>query len=206
MRAHYSCIKVTLLILNTVFLIVGIILFAVGGYAHSQLMEVSELVSTGLPIGIIILGVLIFLLSFFGCCGAIIENRLFLLIYIFILLALMICQIAIGGAAYHLAENIDIGLKEKWDALSTAHKIEIQKQFDCCGFDDSRAPDDTHCLMTEPPCGSLIVDFYRTNITIIGVLGVIFGCLEIVGFCTAFVLYCCLGRKHRREKRERLLG
>jgi len=210
MRKPYSCLKITLLVLNTVFLALGIILFASGAYAYSNLSSLSKLTSVGIPIGLVVIGIFIFLLSFFGCCAVAVENRIMILIYIFILLLLLVCQIAIGGAAYSQAHSFDKTLSYNWNTLALADKQQIEVTYACCGY---LAPE-SNCkgnytsptTGTDVTCQTRLVTDLRNKLLLVGALGVIFGCLEIIGLCFALVLYCCIGSKHRREKKERLLG
>eukprot|EP01102_Stenamoeba_stenopodia_P022869 TRINITY_DN968_c0_g1_i1.p1 TRINITY_DN968_c0_g1~~TRINITY_DN968_c0_g1_i1.p1 ORF type:complete len:211 (-),score=26.90 TRINITY_DN968_c0_g1_i1:217-849(-) len=210
MRKPYSCLKITLLVLNTVFLALGIILFASGAYAYSNLQDLAALLSIGLPIGLIVIGIFIFILSFFGCCSVAVENRIMILIYIFILLILLVCQIAIGGAAYTQANNFQKTLGQNWNLLTSEQKDSIELRYACCGFDQ---PEYSRCKQnyTTPTgqpitCQNRIVTDFKNKLLLVGAMGVIFGCLEIIGLCFALVLYCCIGSKHRREKKERLLG
>jgi len=208
MGKPYSFIKITLLILNTIFLVLGALLIALGAYALDNLKEVSQLINTGLPIGLIVLGIFIFILSFFGCCGAAVENRFMLLIYFFILLGLLICQISIGAVAYSESNDIRGRLETGWNKLDNDTKEWFENEFECCGFDEpSESP---QCMTDHPnwedPCGDKIADFFRRNMLIIFYVGIIFAILEIIGLLFALILYCCIARKHSREKRERLLG
>jgi len=203
MRKPYSCLKITLLVLNTVFLAMGIILFASGAYAYSNLSDLAQLVSVGLPIGLIVIGIFIFLLSFFGCCSVAVENRIMLLIYVFVLLILLVCQIAIGAAAYSQAGRFEKTLAQNWNIVDQSVRDQLQARYACCGFE---TPDASCQNTTTTTCATRIVNDFKNKLTLVGAMGVIFGCLEIVGLCFALVLYCCIGSKHRREKKERLLG
>jgi len=203
MRKPYSCLKITLLVLNTVFLAMGIILFASGAYAYSNLSDLAQLISVGLPIGLIVIGIFIFLLSFFGCCSVAVENRIMLLIYVFVLLILLVCQIAIGGAAYTQANSFEKNLATSWNVVAPEVRNNLQVRYACCGFYDT----DSSCNQTyTTPCAGRIVNDFKSKFLLVGAMGVIFGCLEIIGLCFALVLYCCIGNKHKREKKERLLG
>ncbi|OWR40652.1 putative U5 small nuclear ribonucleoprotein helicase [Danaus plexippus plexippus] len=59
----------------------GLALIGLGVATLLQLTDVLEVVTTNvnaIPITVIVLGALIFLIAFLGCCGAIRENRCFL--------------------------------------------------------------------------------------------------------------------------------
>jgi len=207
MSRPFSFVKVTLLILNVFFLILGAILIAVGAFSLKNLSDVSVLLNTGLPIGIIILGTFIFILSFFGCCGAAIENRFLLIIYVIILLVLMICQIAIGGAAYSQRQHVSENLKYQWSTLDNDTQDWVEDQFLCCGFDS--IDEDQACVDRtghQDACGVILIEFFSTWMTIIFYIGIIFGLIEIAGLVFGLLLYCCISAKGKADTRERLLS
>lgn len=59
------------------FQILGIAMLAVGIYVHVTLKEPSGEKGTiaAITTGFIVLGVIIFVIAFFGCCGAVRENH-----------------------------------------------------------------------------------------------------------------------------------
>lgn len=201
MGKPYSCIKITLLILNTIFLVFGIILMFIGGLALNNLKDVSELFQTSLPVGVVVVGLFIFILSFFGCCGAAIENKFMLLVYIFILFGLMICQLAIGGAAYNLSDSIEAPMRNTWDKMDNNSRYYIEDKFDCCGWNAGDCPDKNITA-----CGIVVPTYFEERMQLLAIVGIVFGCLELIGLFFALILYCCISRKRKREKKERLLG
>eukprot|EP01100_Stratorugosa_tubuloviscum_P015468 TRINITY_DN8938_c0_g1_i1.p1 TRINITY_DN8938_c0_g1~~TRINITY_DN8938_c0_g1_i1.p1 ORF type:complete len:201 (+),score=76.02 TRINITY_DN8938_c0_g1_i1:148-750(+) len=200
MNKPFSCIKLTLLILNTIFLAFAIVLVAIGAFSLNNLNEISSLISTGLPIAAIVIGVFVFIVSFFGCCGAAIEHAFFLLVYVFIILGLMICQLAIGGAAYYEADNVYVRMESTWKSLDPETKTQYEQLFECCGWAQGECPSSTL-----PPCGVIIPEFIQRNLRILAAVVIIFGCLEVIGLFFALCLYCCIQYKQSSKKQERLL-
>jgi len=194
--------------MNFLFLVIGLLLIAFGSWALNNLGSISSMFSTGLPIGLIILGIFVFLLSFFGFCGAAIENRYLLLMYTLIMLALMICQVAIGAAAWSQSANIDTlnSLFEKqWRRLDNETKDSLEREFQCCGF-NSTTERDTVCIDTyqySRTCAAAIEEFFRKYMHVIFYVAIVFGILEIVGLFFAMLMYCCVSLAIRQ--RERLL-
>ncbi|NWH72103.1 CD63 protein, partial [Piaya cayana] len=68
-----KCIKFLVFVFNFIFWVCGVALIAVGVYAQVELakaLAVSGGSAAGSPLAIIVLGVIIFFIAFFGCCGA----------------------------------------------------------------------------------------------------------------------------------------
>jgi len=77
-----KCLKITILIANSIFLIFSFVLMGLGSVALKQ--NVGPLVGTTLPLGLVTLGVFIMFMSILGCVGAWRENRGFLGCYFFL--------------------------------------------------------------------------------------------------------------------------
>ncbi|KAJ8023471.1 CD63 antigen [Holothuria leucospilota] len=72
--------KILLFIFNFIFVILGIVLIVSGVLIHTSDKDVDILTDTALPflsVGtlVIVLGVIVFIVAFTGCCGAIKENK-----------------------------------------------------------------------------------------------------------------------------------
>lgn len=112
-----NCAKILLIVFNIIFFIVGIALLAVGIWVVTSPYNLDILSILDNPIissgayFIIALGAFIFVVSFLGCCGAWMENRLMLIIYFIIVLAIFIAQL-IGCA-------VIIAYKDKVDEFVT---------------------------------------------------------------------------------------
>uniref|UniRef100_U5EZJ8 Tetraspanin n=1 Tax=Corethrella appendiculata TaxID=1370023 RepID=U5EZJ8_9DIPT len=140
-------IKYMLFLFNFLFVITGIILLSVGltvqgvyhGYSHfleEQFFTVPKL--------LIAIGSIIFVIAFFGCCGAYKENYCMVLTFSVLLIIVFILELAAGISGYvlrnetaelitqslnqtmpqYLKNNTDI--IELWD--------QVQGNFDCCGL------------------------------------------------------------------------
>eukprot|EP01103_Thecamoeba_quadrilineata_P016711 TRINITY_DN5660_c0_g1_i2.p1 TRINITY_DN5660_c0_g1~~TRINITY_DN5660_c0_g1_i2.p1 ORF type:complete len:204 (-),score=9.04 TRINITY_DN5660_c0_g1_i2:90-701(-) len=193
-------VRTFLVVLNVIFLIFGAILIAIGSYAINNLNVISQLVNTGLPVGLIIIGVFVFILSFFGCCGASFHNRFMLLIYVFILLGLMICQIALAVASSNQRDKFQYQMKGKWDSLDNQTKLYFESKFSCCGY--SYPEEEPECVAQygfTTSCSTFLEKFFKDNMTVVFNVSVIFGALEVAGFFFALVYYCSIARPRSRE-------
>ncbi|XP_059141094.1 CD63 antigen-like [Physella acuta] len=140
-----KCVKYLLFLFNLIFVIAGIGLIAAGAYVKIKLTEYYEFFGSnymGPGILLIIVGVIIFLLAFFGCCGAIKENYCLTMTFAVSLGIIFVLEIAGGIAGFVLRDDIEneiekvlvdsfksynksSGIRDTWDTL--------QKDFHCCG-------------------------------------------------------------------------
>lgn len=145
-------VKYLVFIANLVFVLAGLALIAVGAaFKFSYLKEVH---ADGVPseFGIapiltIVVGALVFITAFFGCCGAIKESSCMLTTYSVILLTIFIIQVAIGVFVFlQVKDSADFkgeltkGLKKAFDQYGKNEESKegvdaTQKFLECCGVD-----------------------------------------------------------------------
>ncbi|XP_060660924.1 23 kDa integral membrane protein [Drosophila nasuta] len=143
-----NCLAATLnfllYLINIVFLIVGILLIVLGSIMLSHINQfygIEELVETNaIPICITVLGVLIFIVSFFGCCGtwrqsACLTGTYATLMFILFLLQLVLtCWVAVNRQGF-LNDMRDL-VNTIWaenDAANDYPMGAIELTFNCCG-------------------------------------------------------------------------
>ncbi|KAL0829452.1 hypothetical protein ABMA28_004219 [Loxostege sticticalis] len=134
-------VKYILFFVNLLFTIAGIALIALGIAVLVQTNEILDLIPVNInaiPISVIVLGSVIFVIAFFGCCGAIRESRCLLTMY-------FICMAILAAGKIYLATVIFNGLNtiqgtvEGWvdtafaneNLRKTFHVLETL--FECCG-------------------------------------------------------------------------
>lgn len=141
-----SCIKYLLIAFNLLFAITGLIIFIVGIKAEIRLSPYIDWTDghfyTSAPVLQIIVGVVIFIVAFLGCCGAFNENHCMIITFAVLLLVTFIAELAIGIAGYanhtnleqsivrHLNESLkdyptQPDVKRSWDIMQT--------DLTCCG-------------------------------------------------------------------------
>ncbi|CAL8279522.1 unnamed protein product [Gadus morhua 'NCC'] len=219
-------IKYLLFFFNFLFWVSGCIILGVSIYMKVS-MDGNVVTSMALP-GVdlmIAIGVIIILLGFLGCCGAIRESRCLLLLFFISLLLIFILLLAAGILAAVDKDKVNDWTKERLNDLDrlplqdqTAEiKTDVQKleaELKCCGL--TRGPGDwggaipssCHCndhsqpceniggqMFYSTPCSTLIIRVLEDNMVV--VLGIAFAIaiLLIFGMAFAMTLYCQIGKK-----------
>jgi len=224
-----SMVKYGLFIFNLVCAVAGIALIVVGTIPLFKLDDIREAFPENnpavVPILTLVLGAVIFTISFFGCCGAIRESQFMVTTYAFFLFVLVIAQIVLAVFAFmytdELADASRKGFTKLWDQMmqssdpaSTEAINGIQRGLECCGKNgatdwtaalkqvpDSCCADTSNCnLVTafHTGCGDRLADLVRSSGMLIAYIAIIFGAFELVGVIFA----CCLANSIRNSTRR----
>ncbi|XP_037794555.1 CD63 antigen-like [Penaeus monodon] len=139
-------IKYLVFIFNFIFFLSGIILIAVGVVAQiffSSYLQFFDGKFETPAIGIIILGAIILVVSFFGCCGAKKENVCMLRTFSFLMVVVLLCEIAAGITVAVMRPQVEELVKKNMDDtmdqygspknLVTKTWDDLQKNYHCCG-------------------------------------------------------------------------
>jgi len=143
-----SLVKYFMFICNILFALVGCILIGFGAYTQLESKDYLNFLGdnyVNTPIFIIILGGVIFVISFFGCCGAYNENKCMMYTYGFLLFIILIAQIGAGIAAFALKGDLETEIKENMEhglpyyrnstEFATTWDL-VQKNLHCCGVEN----------------------------------------------------------------------
>ncbi|XP_064540399.1 CD63 antigen [Drosophila montana] len=217
-------VKYVLFVFNILFVICGILLIIFGSLMVSEIKDFSSVDQTftanSVAIIILILGCVIFLVSFLGCCGAIRENACGLTTYSIIMLGLFFCQIALIIYVWinhvQIRESLDKVVQTIWEQRKTDGLLmdTLQKSLKCCGlhkFSDygvtypascCDTPTNGTCSLTsvmfKPGCKSAVDSLWDTNANIIKYAGLGVTAVELV----AFIFACCLANQTRNNQRR----
>jgi len=226
-EGQMKCVKYLLFFFNLIFVLAGIALIATGAYVKIKLDEYYDFFQDdymGPGILLIVVGVVIFLLAFFGCCGAYKDNYCLTMTFAVMLGLIFILELAGGIAGFVLRNDIEDDVdttlrkatlnygKPKHDGVTKAWD-KLQDEFDCCGVDN--ATDWKAVLPANPPesccadvaatctytnaypkgCKTAFEDWLKDKIAIVGGVGIGLAFIQIVGILFA----CCLARAIRKE-------
>jgi len=219
-----SMVKYGLFVFNLICAVAGIALIVVGALPLFKLEDIQDAFPENnpatVPIIVLVLGSVIFIVSFFGCCGAIRESQCMVSTYAFFLLVLVVGQIVLAVFAFlytsELATAAQNGFVSLWDNMSVQGNPQaidgIQKALQCCGRDGpadwaSSIPPSccvegtTQCTMgaAHPTgCRQKLYDLVSESGKLIAWVAVVFGAFELVGVIFA----CCLANSIRNATRR----
>ncbi|XP_027760542.1 tetraspanin-15 [Empidonax traillii] len=146
-RLSYICLKLSLIIYSTFFWIIGALILAVGIYAEIERQKYKTLESAFLApaIILILLGIIMFLVSFVGVLASLRDNLCLLQAFMYILGICLLIELTGGVVALifrnqtikFLNDNIRRGIENYYDDLDFKNIMDsVQKQFKCCGGED----------------------------------------------------------------------
>merc|ERR1711881_299303 len=105
-----KCVKYLLFIFNLVFTITGLALIVIGGIIqglYSQYLDFLGDQFLNTPVLLVVVGCLIFIVTFFGCCGAIKEHYCMTMTFSVLLAFIFFLEFGAGIAAYMLRNDVD---------------------------------------------------------------------------------------------------
>jgi CD63 antigen len=146
-----TCVKYLLFVFNLLFFVSGVVMLAIGAviyvvYAHYYNFVYDSFQSA--PLILIIVGVIIFLVAFFGCCGACKENHCMIITFSVLLLVIFTLEVGTGIAGYIRRNEVETMLENKLNSTMFDYynneKIKetwdiAQHEAKCCGMN---GPDD----------------------------------------------------------------
>ncbi|XP_034478383.1 23 kDa integral membrane protein [Drosophila innubila] len=223
MSCGISMVKYILFIFNLLCSICGILLIVFGALFFSNIQNVDDfteaLRTQQVPVTMIVLGTIILLISWFGCCGAIRESYCMSMTYSILLFVLMIGQLAFVIYIWlqkdrYLVMMGDV-VEKAWERRTrrSDYMDAIQKSMECCGrssftdyafqgyFPPSCCRDPNHCgpeSVYRRGCKEAFVDYWDRNSTAIKYSGLVIAAIEFVGF----VFACCLANSIRNYRRR----
>jgi len=146
-----GCTKILLFLLNFVVFGVGVAVVTLASLVLSHTSDFSTFFQSGaitIPIVILLFGVAVVLLGFFGCCGALRESSCLLNTYAIIVMVLVLGQLGVGIYAFvarsdfknwatgEMANVLDQYRSIKAsDKSSLSYAIDLsQHELHCCGI------------------------------------------------------------------------
>ncbi|KAI4460948.1 tetraspanin [Holotrichia oblita] len=211
------------------FELAGLALLIIGVLYKLNLNEATEAIPDSLelaPTLLIIVGSIVFVIAFFGCCGAVRESTCMLTTYAVILLILFLLQVAVAVYAFLQIRDTD-GLKTHFrsalnklfgtyntDPVATETVDIIQRSYQCCGMNASSEMSfgngsyfqsccaaDIQGPCTVPfatGCFQAVYDFVVGAIKVIGIVAISISAIEIFGAIAALCLSSSIKNQYRR--------
>ncbi|KAM9480663.1 CD9 molecule a isoform 1-T1 [Clarias gariepinus] len=215
------CVKYLMFGFNFVFWLAGTGVFAVGLWLRFDPRTKGQFEGDDSPSGfymvvciLIVIGGLMMLVGFLGCCGAIQESLCMLGLFFFFLLLIFVVEVAVGIWGFSIQskvvddftqfykETYNKYKEDKQDALrETLHLI--QYGLNCCGpfsSEDTDTGEET-CPKREvldeliiKSCPDAIEKFFTSKLHIIGGVGIGIGVIMILGMIFSMLLLCAIRR------------
>uniref|UniRef100_UPI00398F8BE4 CD63 antigen n=1 Tax=Pristiophorus japonicus TaxID=55135 RepID=UPI00398F8BE4 len=170
-----KCVKYLMFIFNLLFWISGIALIVVGILVQTKLngtLHITNVAASGAPIVLIIVGVVINFVAFFGCCGAWKENYCMVTTFAVLLIIIFLVEIAAAIAGYVFKDQIRDAFEKSFNETMRNYNVSanaknidsLQKQFHCCGSSQytdwfsemsNHSVPDSCCKKIIPGCGKI---------------------------------------------------
>ncbi|XP_024875916.1 CD63 antigen-like, partial [Temnothorax curvispinosus] len=167
------CIKYLLCAVNSLFVLTGVMIISVGTTIYAVYENFSHFLDASYfspATLLIVVGILVFIIAFMGCCGALRESTCMVLVFAVLLSFVLILELAAAVAAYALQDGIKDLLAEKINL--TMHQYEkneeakfaidfMQSRLRCCGYngymDWNNVPfNNTHIDVPDSCCAYLV--------------------------------------------------
>lgn len=144
-----SLLKYLVMIFNFLFVLTGIALISLGAYIQIQMSTYLQFLGESYmntSIVLIIIGCVIFVVAFFGCCGACTENSCMMTTFGTLLLLILLVEIGLAIAIYIfkgdvrdiISKEMNEGMKhfaeEGYEGVTDTWNI-LQNDLSCCGVD-----------------------------------------------------------------------
>ncbi|XP_071561012.1 tetraspanin 6 [Temnothorax nylanderi] len=232
MGCGMGVIKYLLFIFNFIFVLFGLAVLVLGVLAQLGNEGYSDYLPefniTAPAVTFIVIGCIIFVVAFLGCCGAIRESHCMIITFACLLLAILIAQVAIAIYAFVVAKNSgDFNFKDKYAidlfrkyGKDYPHETEvvdtIQDWLKCCGVDGPQDFPVIHhiaipgscCGKKESTCDPLsayqegcpdaLKEFFRSSLTILGGVALGIAAAELIGIIFALCLANSIKNAQRR--------
>ncbi|XP_067634362.1 CD63 antigen-like [Eurosta solidaginis] len=225
MNCFASLVKYAIYIINVVFVLIGILIIVLGSVMIGSLDDYSSVHDVVdvklLPILIIVLGCIVFLISFLGCCGAIRESSFCMTAYAICMFVLVCLQVSLVVWAFvqrsDLLKTMEEFVKAVYNQNDAANGYPmdvLQVSFQCCGKNSYKDYDNDSVVIPVSCCGSVdiqtcpasiyetkpgcikeFVGFWSTNMDIIRYAGLVVAAIEL----GIFIVACCLASSMRKS-------
>jgi CD63 antigen len=104
-------VKYALFLVNLLFVVAGITLVTVGVMTTNSLGQFGTLIQPSelaVPSKLfIVVGVVVFIIAFLGCCGAVRENHCMMMTYSVLIALILILEVGASVASYYFADEVE---------------------------------------------------------------------------------------------------
>ncbi|KAI4794410.1 hypothetical protein KUCAC02_032085 [Chaenocephalus aceratus] len=171
-----KCVKFLLFFFNFIFWLCGLALVVLGVLMQVNLhntLNIKDPSASGAPIVVIIVGVVIFFIAFFGCCGAWRENYCMVTTFAVLVFMIIIIEVAAAIAGYVYRKKLSVVVEDSLADMIHEYKNstadfrktvdKLQEDWKCCGSNSSmdwkgfgpgdKSVPDSCCVNVTQDCG-----------------------------------------------------
>ena len=186
-ECSYTFVKVSLIVINVIYVLVAMTMIGAAIFAGAA----QKLTSLPILGAVTAMGILLLLLSVMGFVGAAKHNQICLFFYMVLICLMFMIQFSTSIAALALDNSQQKSILESgWMASSKTTKNQIEKMFNCCGFD---AKNLTVFYESHPECSKQLPCYYYLQDSISRALKIAGG----VGLAFSFTLFVGVYLSHR---------
>ncbi|XP_040048785.1 CD63 antigen [Gasterosteus aculeatus] len=172
-----KCIKFLVFFFNLIFWLCGLALIVVGilvQVSFHKSLTIHDVSASAAPIVIIVIGVVIFFIAFFGCCGAWNENYFMVTTFAIFLFLIIVVEIAAVIVGYVYKDKLSAIVQDSLNDMISHYNNgtpefrkgldQLQKDWKCCGVNNSSdwnrfepnkdSVPDSCCVTEKPGCGN----------------------------------------------------
>ncbi|XP_052800230.1 CD9 antigen-like isoform X2 [Mya arenaria] len=215
MGSCYTCIRYLMFAFNFLFWLLGCAILGVGIWVrvdenfgkYVNNSDHFDFLYTGAYL-FIVAGILIMVVGFLGCCGAIRENQCMLGLFFALLFIIFVILLGSGIWAVVAKEQVkDIvnkalqdGVDHYFDQNSSSKEFMdiVQTDFQCCGA--TKGAEDYGIKFTMvptcegliKPCNNELFNFVKENLVIIAGVSIGIAVILILGMIFSMILCCAL--------------
>jgi hypothetical protein len=184
-----NCVRTSMLGLNGLFVILGIVLAVLGGYSYY--LPLIRIVGKTLSVLAILVGVLVICLSLFGIGATIRKSRDLLCCYIVVLMLSILVEGGLGIFFVTMAGTAKDALGSAWSAAPNNIRTGLQNDLTCCGWSSFNVSAGQPCPQNvKVACFSMIENKFSTHYLVLGVFAVLIAFTQVSG-----VVLSCIMRK-----------
>lgn len=222
LNCGHSTIKYVLFVFNLLCSLCGIALVVIGAVSLAKIADFKNVTDehniVAPSILFIVFGSIVFIIAFFGCCGAIRESYCMTSTYGFFLLVLIVAQIVIAALVFVYVGDARDAFKKGFAKIfdererpANAELIDtIQTNLQCCGktsaLDWSLNVPQSCCATGTAPlcvphvqgCQAALGEFIDQAGNVLGWVSLGVAAVELVGLIFA----CCLANGIRNQQRR----
>ncbi|XP_021934850.1 CD63 antigen-like isoform X2 [Zootermopsis nevadensis] len=231
MGCGITTVKYLLFIFNLIFALCGLAILIAGALSYANIDKIDKHLQdvniSGSPIALIVVGSIVFVVAFYGCCGAIRESHCMVITFAVFLLVILIAEIAIGIVAFVNRDGWDNAVNDSLSKIFSQYDTngtiaedinDLQRTLECCGLEgpgswEGRTPIPVGCCVTaegrcevysdsnqvfQDGCEKKLKEFIDGIGLLLGALAIAVGVVEITGVVFALCLASSIKNLERR--------